>query len=93
MYCYFELLGPFLQSAFCQCYFGFESNGLCLENSLKGQVSHHVHLCIIVDVLSLCLDFVLHYLTSGQHVRLVAKRETFFLFIWAKRFLVDENYL
>ena len=57
--------------------------------------SHHCG-CII-----LCLDFILHYLTSvsipslwhplsppaAQHVCLVAKREKFFLFIWAKRFL------
>ena len=50
MYC--DFLGPFLQSAFHQCYLGCVSNRLCLENSLCGGVSPRLHPCIIVGVLS-----------------------------------------
>ena len=49
---YCDLVGPFLQPAFRPCFLGCGSNRICLENSIEGEVSLHLHPCIIVGVLS-----------------------------------------
>ena len=54
---YYDLVGPFLQSAFRQCYAGCGSNRLGHENTLAGEISPHIHLYIIADVLSHVLIF------------------------------------
>ena len=54
---YYELVGLFLLSAFRPCYLMCGSKRLCPENSLRGEVSPHLHPCIIVGVLSYVLIF------------------------------------
>ena len=50
-YMYFDLEGPFLQSAFRPYYLGCGFNKFCFENSLGGEVNPYLHSDIIVGVL------------------------------------------
>ena len=67
MYC--NLVGPFPQSAFRQCFFGCGSN-ICLEKSLGVEVSPHLNGCIIVGVFSHVLIFyIIIYVPEDSRVR------------------------
>ena len=71
---YCDLVGPFLMSVFDQCYLGYESNRLCLDNSVGSEVSPDLHPCINVDVLrhvsiftSLSDFWKVHYSPTSLH--------------------------